>query len=222
MGRIVEFGRKALLTRPASDPTFLAGIQHRAVYWLIPRIPGWISPAGLTRLGVAGGLIAAAALVASGWQSELVYVVPFAVALNWFGVTLDAPLAAQRMEKSEDFGRLEHEADLATLFLMILAYAFSPFCTIEAAVLVLICFLTFATYNYIRAAYGLCRPMDLMGVGTTEFRLMLSLWPFGAMMMKLDPSGPFNFAAEILATIAIAALVGKAVVDAQKIASEGN
>jgi hypothetical protein len=222
MGGLAEFWIKAFKPRPTPDPTFLAGVQHRAVYWLLPRIPSRISAADLTRIGMAGGLIAAAALVASGWRAELVYVVPLAVALNWFGVTLDAPLAARRMEAAQDLAVYEHETDLATLFLIILAYAFSPFCTVEAAALVLTCFLTFATYNYIRAATGHRRPMNLMGLGTTEFRLLLSLWPFGAMAMKLELSGAFNLAAEILATIAIAALVGKAVVDAQKIASEGN
>jgi hypothetical protein len=222
MGGFAEFWIRTFTTRPTPDPTFLAGARSRAVDWLIPRIPAWISAADLTRLGLVGGVIAAAALVASGWRTGLVYVVPFAVALNWLGATLDAPLATRRMEIGDDLHLYEHEADLATLCLMILAYAFSPFCTVEAAALVLTCFLTFATYNYIRAATGHGRPMNLMGVGTTEFRLMLSLWPFGAMAMKLEPSASFNLAAEILATIAIAALVVKAVVDAQAIASEGN
>ncbi|HMK89516.1 MAG TPA: CDP-alcohol phosphatidyltransferase [Methylocystis sp.] len=222
MGRFAEFWLKQSAGAHTPDRSFLAPLQRRAVLWLAPKLPDALSPGDLTRLGLLGAIIAAAALLLCRWRFEFVYLVPIGVALNWFGATFDGPLAERRNETGAKVGLAEHLTDLAGLLLMIVAYAFSPFLTFEAAALILVCYLMFSAYTYIRAATGHVEQMALIGVGATEFRLMLALWPFASLAIGVDRAGALTLATAILATMAIAALVLKIVIDAQKIASAGN
>lgn len=219
MGR---FAIKASAVGQSPDRSFLAPIQRRVTSWMIPKIPGSLSPSDLTRLGFLGAVIAAAALVLCRWRTEWAYLVPVGVALNWFGAALDGPLADYRKVSGARLGLTEHLTDLASLLLMIVAYAFSPFLTFEAAALILICYLMFSAYTYLRAATGHVEQMALIGVGAMEFRLMLALWPFVALSFGDGVERELTPATAILAAIAIAALVIKIIVDAQKIASGGN
>lgn len=189
---------------------------------MIPRIPASLSPSDLTRLGFVGALIAAGALLLCNWRMEWAYIVPLGVALNWFGAAFDGPLAGYRKLSGARLGLTEHLTDLLALLLMIVAYAFSPFLTFEAAALILICYLMFSAYTYLRASTGHVEQMALIGVGATEFRLMLALWPFAVRSFGAGVERALDPATAALATIAIATLVIKIVVDAQKIASTRN
>jgi hypothetical protein len=205
-----------------TDRSFLAPIQRRVTLWMIPKIPPSLSPFDMTRLGFLGALIAAAALLLCRWRTEWAYFVPLGVALNWLGAALDGPLADYRKIAGARVGLTEHLTDLASLLLMIVAYAFSPFLTLEAATLILVCYLLFSAYTYLRAATGHVEQMALIGVGAMEFRLMLALWPFAALKMKDGVEREVTPATAILAAIAIATLVIKIILDARKIAAAEN
>jgi len=209
---------------PSSSPdrSFLAPIQRRAVTWLVPRLPVALSPSDLTRLGLLGALVVASALILCRWWADVVYLVPVGVLLNWFGAAVDGPLADHRREQHKRRGLVEHLTDLASLFIMIVAYAFSPFLTFEAAAIILTCYLLFSAYTYIRAATGHVEQMALIGVGAAEFRLMLAFWPFVARALDAAGGVMVTFATAILAGIAVVALMLKVYIDARKIASRVN
>ena len=75
------------------------------------------------------------------------------VALNWFGDSLDGSLARYRHTERPRFGFLvDHTCDLFSQILIIVAFALSPFLTLVSALVVLLCYLLFSAYTYIRAA----------------------------------------------------------------------
>ncbi len=202
----------------ARERSFLAAWQRRATERLIPILPSYLSPTNLTRLGFLGALIAASALVLCRWRIEYAALVPVGMTMNWFGASLDGPLAQHRKMFGPERGLSDHLTDLSSLLLVIVAYAFSPFLTFESAVIILACYLLFSAYTYIRAATGHVEQMALIGVGATEFRLMLALWPFAALALGVGGADTLTVAIGFLAFIAVSTLVIKIVVDARKIA----
>src|SRR6266446_2444040 len=79
-----------------------AGMEKRALAWLAARLPAWVTPDQLTGLGLAAMLLGGAAYAGSGRHPSLLWAVNLALALNWFGDSLDGtraeppPVARQR------------------------------------------------------------------------------------------------------------------------------
>ncbi|MGZ9116445.1 MAG: hypothetical protein ACXW3V_05815 [Methylocystis sp.] len=100
--------------------------------------PRWIAPAHLSTIGAGGAALAAAALVGCRSWPELVWLVPPAMFVNWFGLTTDLPLARLRGGERPGAGMSHHVSELFSHILLIVAYGFSPFLTLRAAAAVLV------------------------------------------------------------------------------------
>ena len=94
----------------------LAGLtaraEKRALLWLAPRTPGWVTSDHLTLLGL-GAMAACGALYAlAGRLPWLLLLVNAALALNWLGDSLDGTLARHRRVERPRFGfYVDHLAD---------------------------------------------------------------------------------------------------------------
>lgn len=208
--------------------SFLAQIEQRLIRFILPRLPGRITPNDLTTVGLVGSLIACAGLVAVNVSDAFLIVVPFGIVLNWFGDSLDGSLARFRHIERPQFGFLvDHTSDLFSQVVMITGFGFSPFLSLTSSLIVLVCYLIFSTYTYIRVCAHHVHQMSYVGVGATEFRILMILWCFLGKLIGPGIHKPaigrltrIDLTFCILASFALVGLLLKALVDAREIASK--
>ena len=209
------------------NQSFLARSEQRLVQAIIARLPSEVTPAQLTRIGWFGAVVAVMALIGCRWSALWLPLVPVGVFLNWFGITLDGPLARHRKEESPRFGLRDHLNDLFSQVSIIVAFGMSPFLSLKSAFIILFCYLFFSAYTYLRAAAGRVQQMAYIGLGATEFRILMIVWAFVAHAIGIDETvvdgvSKLDAAIMLLATIAVCGLVIKVVRDAQRIAADEN
>jgi phosphatidylglycerophosphate synthase len=170
--------------------SFLADAEQRVIRWTLPRIPPSVTSLHLTYLGLAGSVLAGAALVGCNWSHYWLPVLCLGVALNWFGDSFDGSLARFRNSERPRFGFLvDHTSDLFSQVVIIVCFGFSPFLSLIASLVVLLCYLLFSSYTYIRASVQNIHQMAYIGVGATEFRILMIAWALiGAAVGLREPT----------------------------------
>ena len=157
--------------------SFLAAREQDLIRWILPQIPRAVNSLHLTIIGLVGSLLTAVALIGCNWSFFWLPLVTLGVGLNWFGDSLDGSLARYRQEERPRFGFLvDHTCDLLSQVLIIVAFGLSPFLSLVSALVVLLCYLLFSAYTYIRAATQHIHQMAYIGVGATEFRILMIAW----------------------------------------------
>ena len=73
-----------------------AVLEKRLLVWIARRLPRWVTSDGLTALGLAAMACASAGFAALRFSSSAAYVVVAALAVNWFGDSLDGTVARVR------------------------------------------------------------------------------------------------------------------------------
>jgi phosphatidylglycerophosphate synthase len=206
--------------------SFLAEAEQRLIRWILPRIPGRITSLQLTGIGMFGSLAASIGLIGCNWSLLWLPTVALGIAMNWFGDSLDGSLARHRKEERPRFGFLvDHTCDLFSQIMLIVAFGLSPFLSLVAALVVLLCYLLFSAYTYIRAAAHHVHQMSYIGVGATEFRLLMIFWALAGSAAGLrEPlvNGLSRIDISILGLglLAVIGLGAKAVKDARQVAIE--
>lgn len=204
--------------------SFLAAGEQRVIRWCVSRMPEFVTPLSLTGFGMVGSVIASIALIACNWSNAWLAVLAIGVAMNWFGDSLDGSLARYRGIERPRFGFLvDHTCDLFSQLLIIVAFGLSPFLSLFSALIVLICYFLFSSYTYIRAATQRVHQMAYIGVGATEFRILMIAYPVLAALLgvnepHLGKLTTIDFAIVILAIIAVISLAVKAIIDARNLA----
>ncbi len=209
---------------PARGQSFVYAAEQRLVGSMAQAAPWWIAPANLSLIGAVGAVLAAAALIGCRSWPDLVWLVPPAMFVNWYGLTVDLPLARLRGDELPGAGMAHHVADLFSHVVLIVAYGFSPFLTLRTAAAVLVCYLLFSAYGYIRAATRHVQQMAYIGLGVTEFRILLAFWPFAAIALGVPESQhdrlpAIDVAVIGLALVAVFGLLGKLFKDGRRIAA---
>ena len=212
------------LITPEEPPSrsFLAAWETRAVQQIIATLPPQASASFLTKLSLAGALIAASGLLGCHFAIWPVFLVPLGVALNWFGAAVDGPLGAQRGEHGSKRRWVEHLIDLVSLLIVIAAYGFSPFLSVKSSLVITACFLLFSAYSFLRTAVGRVVQTTLIGIGATEFRILAAAWPFIAIALGLNRPGAAGFgnldlAIVMLALVAMLSLIMSIIIDGRNI-----
>lgn len=210
---------------PRGPQSFLGAQQNRAVAAVAAAMPDDVEPMQLSVLGALGAAVAAAALVGASWWRGVAFLVPLGMGVNWFGLSVDLPLARRRRgAETTREGMAHHLCEGVSLPLLILAYGCSPFLTFRSALVILFCYLLFSSYVYIRAATRRAPPMSFIGVGVTEFRILLALWPLAAVALDLpatrgDALPAIDVAVMALGAAAVMGLFGKLLLDGRRLAA---
>ena len=212
-------------SNPSRDnQSFLAVAEQRLIRWILPRIPRPVTSLHLTVFGMLGSMLASIALIGCNWSLAWLPFVIVGVSANWFGDSLDGSLARYRREERPRFGFLvDHTCDLFSQIMIIVAFGLSPFLSLIAAFIILLCYLLFSAYTYIRAAAHYVHQMAYIGMGATEFRILMIVWAcIGAIAGLREPlvNGVSMLDMFIMGMgiIAVFGLAYKMVVDAREIA----
>lgn len=208
------------------NPSFLVDAEQALIRWILPQIPRSVDSLDLTFIGMVGAFVTAIGLVGCNWSSQWLAAVIIGVAMNWFGDSLDGSLARFRQEERPRFGFLvDHTCDLFAQVLIIVAFGLSPFLSLLSALVILLCYLLFSAYTYIRAAAHHIHQMSYIGVGATEFRILMIVWAcFGVVAGLHQPlvgaMTRIDIAILGLAAVAVVGLGIKALMDARIVAIE--
>ena len=203
------------MTHVREHRSILAASEKRLLIFIAERLPGAINSDHLTTLALAAMGMAGAAFVAARWDPRALWLVVIALALNWFGDSLDGTLARVRRAERPRYGfYVDHVLDIAGTTLLFGGLACSPFMTPAIALALLIAYLLVAGEVFLATAvHGVFR-MSVAGIGPTELRIILAAGAIallrnphvsiGPLTVRLFDVGGAAAAAGLLAAFAVA------------------
>jgi phosphatidylglycerophosphate synthase len=173
------------MTHVREHRSILAASEKRLLIFIAQRLPPAINSDHLTTLALAAMGMAGAAFAAAWWDRRALWLVVVALALNWFGDSLDGTLArVRRLERPRYGFYVDHVLDIAGTTLLFGGLACSPFMTPAIALALLIAYLLVAGEVFLATAvHGVFR-MSVGGIGPTELRIILAA---GAIALLRDP-----------------------------------
>lgn len=163
----------------------LAAAEKRALIWIAHRLPRWVNSDHLTLLALLSMAGAGVAFWASRvWLPALVFVV-LALALNWFGDSLDGTVARVRRHERPRYGfYVDHVLDITGISLLLGGLALSGFMSPVVALALLVAYLLVSAEVFLATAvHGEFR-MSFLNFGPTELRIVLAT---GTMMLFWKP-----------------------------------
>ena len=154
----------------------LAGVEKMGLVWIARRLPRWVNSDHLTLLGFAAMLLAGIAYwVANRNPLALLFVV-LALALNWFGDSLDGTLARVRNRQRPRYGfYVDHVLDLVGTFFLLGGLALSGYMNPLLALGMLAAYLTAAAEEFLATHVRRVFHLSFLGFGPTELRIILAV-----------------------------------------------
>jgi len=222
--------RQQLIDHVRTNGSPLAAAERRALIHMAQRLPGWVSPDHLSGLGLA----AMAGAGVSFWLAQFgpagLAGVIVALALNWFGDSLDGTLARVRKQERPRFGfYVDHVIDIAGASMLFGGLALSGFMSPIVALGVLAAYLLVSAEVYLATHVRGVFTMSFLGFGPTELRIVLAIgvvtlaWrpivsPFGLGPWRLfDIGGVVAIAGMLTAFVVSAIRNTRALFDAERI-----
>jgi archaetidylinositol phosphate synthase len=168
----------------------LAAAEKRLLVSIARRIPRAINSDHLTSLALAAMALAGAAFAAAQWDRRALWLVVIALALNWFGDSLDGTLARVRRVERPRYGfYVDHVLDIVGATLLFAGLACSTFMHPGIALALLIAYLLVSGEVFLATAVHGTFRMSFAGVGPTELRVVLAA---GAIALLRDPHVAFG------------------------------
>jgi len=171
---VVLHANPAVHTR--EHKSLLAAVEKRLLVWIARHLPPWVGSDHLSLVGLVSMVVAGACLLAQGVSSWAVPGAVVALALNWFGDSLDGTVARVRGQERPRFGYyVDHVIDLAGTACLMGGLALSGLMSPMIALLVLIGYVLVCAESYLAThAAGIFR-LSLVGCGPTELRIVLAI-----------------------------------------------
>lgn len=197
--------------------SILAGAEKSALVWMAQRLPRWINSDHLTLLGFAAMLSAGVAYgMANRYRWALLFVV-FALAVNWFGDSLDGTLARVRDQQRPRYGfYVDHVLDMVGTFSLLGGLALSGYMNPLLALGMLAAYMTVAAEEFLSTHVRRVFHLSFLGFGPTELRIILAagtLYLLYNPWVHLGSLGVFRLF-DVGGVVAIAGLALKLVVSA--------
>jgi phosphatidylglycerophosphate synthase len=154
----------------------LAAAEKRTLIWLAERLPRWINSDHLTLLALASMAAAGAAFWAARYWLPALALVVVALAVNWFGDSLDGTVARVRKHERPRYGfYVDHVLDIVGITLLVGGLTLSGFMSPLVALAFLVAYLLVAAEVFLATAVNGQFRMSFLNVGPTELRILLSI-----------------------------------------------
>ena len=187
-----------------------ANVERRILVWIAPRLPRVVHSDHLTALAVTAMALAGAAYWLAATYVWALWLVNVAVAVNWFGDSLDGTLARVRQQQRPRFGfYIDHVVDAAGTVFLVGGMALSGYLTPLLALGVIVAYFLLMIEVYL-ATYCLCEfRMSVFRVGATELRLLLMLGNAATVLLHPSPdTRAFGIDAQLFDFAAIPIIAG--------------
>ena len=173
--------------------SLLAAPEKRLLIWIAERLPRSVTPDHLTLVALAAMAMAGAAYAAARWDPRALWLVVVALALNWFGDSLDGTVARVRRAERPRYGfYVDHVLDIVGATFLFAGLAASGFMTPILALSLLIAYLLVSGEVFLATSVRGVFKMSFSGFGPTELRILLAV---GTVALFRDPHvnlGPFG------------------------------
>jgi phosphatidylglycerophosphate synthase len=176
--------------------SMLASAEKKTLVWLAERMPAWVNSDHLTLLGFVSMFAAGLCYWAASWDRRALLWVIAALALNWFGDSLDGTLARVRNRLRPRYGfYVDHVTDAIGTFFLMGGLAVSGIMTPYIGLGLLIAFLLLSIEVYL-ATYTIGKfHLSFWSFGPTELRILLCV---GNLAVFLRGAGAKLFGREFL------------------------
>lgn len=189
----------------------LADAEKRLLIAIAQRLPRFVNSDHLSGLGLAGIVLAGASFALMAVTPMAAYGVPVALALNWFGDSLDGTLARVRNQQRPRYGYyLDHVLDIVGTTALMGGLALSTIIHPLLALGLLIVYLLLCAESYLSTHAAGVFKMSFAGFGPTELRVVLVA---GALKVAVTPIVhlPWLGSARLFDIGAVVALIGMSI-----------
>jgi len=170
--------------------SLLAAAEKRLLIRMASHLPASIHSDHLTVLALAAMALAGLGFWLARWDSNWLWVVVGALAVNWFGDSLDGTLARLRRVERPRYGfYVDHVLDIVGITFLLTGLACSGFMTPVIALSLLVAYLLVSGEVFLATAVRGVFRMSFAGMGPTELRILLSV---GAIALRGDPHVSFG------------------------------
>jgi len=154
--------------------SFLAGPEKKALLWLAPRMPEWVTPDILTFFGLFGMGVCGISYYLATKHWIFLVLASIGHVINWFGDSLDGTLARYRNQQRPKYGYyLDHLVDAFGIALMIFGLAYSGLVRQPFIWLVLSLFFIASINTYLVTNSTNVFKISYLRFSTTEARVAL-------------------------------------------------
>lgn len=204
-------------THVREQGSILARAEKIALVWMAQRLPRWVSSDHLTLLGFAAMLLAGMAYWMANRNRWALLIVVLALAVNWFGDSLDGTLARVRNRQRPRYGfYVDHVLDMVGTFFLVGGLALSGFMNPFLALGMLTAYLIAAAEEFLATHVRQVFHLSFLGFGPTELRIILAvgtLYLFHKSWVHLGSLGLYRLF-DVGGAVAIAGMALKLVVSA--------
>lgn len=163
----------------------LAAAEKRLLVAIAHRLPSFVNSDHLSALGLASIILTGACFALMTVTPLAAYAVPLALALNWFGDSLDGTLARVRNHQRPRYGYyVDHVIDIAGTTALMVGLAFSTIVDPVLAMALLCAYLLLCAESYLSTHASGVFKMSFLGFGPTELRIVLIA---GALKVATSP-----------------------------------
>jgi phosphatidylglycerophosphate synthase len=154
----------------------LAAAEKRTLIWIAQRLPRWVNSDHLTALALVSMAGAGAAFWASRyWLPALGFAI-VALAVNWFGDSLDGTVARVRRHERPRYGfYVDHVLDIVGITLLVGGMALSGLMSPLVGLAFLVAYLLVAAEIFLATAVNGQFRMSFLNIGPTELRILLAI-----------------------------------------------
>ena len=163
----------------------LAAAEKRVLVWMARRLPPWVNSDHLTLLALLSMIGAGGAFWAARYWPPALALVVAALALNWFGDSLDGTVARVRRHERPRYGfYVDHVLDVVGISLLIGGLSLSGYITPVIGLVVLSAYLLVSAEVFLATSVSGRFHMSFLSVGPTELRIILAV---GALAIYVKP-----------------------------------
>jgi archaetidylinositol phosphate synthase len=163
----------------------LAAAEKRLLLAIAARLPGGVTSDQLTLLAFASMCLAGLGYSLSYGNRAWLWVSMGALALNWFGDSLDGTLARVRHLERPRYGfYVDHVVDIVGITALMAGLASSGFMSPVIALAWLVAYLLVSGEIFLATSVHSVFRMSFAGFGPTELRILLAA---GTMALRTDP-----------------------------------
>jgi phosphatidylglycerophosphate synthase len=156
--------------------SMLAKVEKQTLVWLAERMPAWVNSDHLTGLGFAAMFLAGLLYWAAAYDRRALLAVIPALAVNWFGDSLDGTLARVRNRLRPRYGfYVDHITDAIGTFFLMGGLALSTYMNPFVALGLLVAYFLLSIEVYLTTYTIGAFHLSFWSFGPTELRLLLCL-----------------------------------------------
>src|SRR5215212_6710739 len=163
----------------------LAAAEKRLLVAIAHRLPRAVTSDHLTLLAFAAMVLAGVGYARAHHNAIWLWIVIGALALNWFGDSLDGTVArVRRLERPRYGFYIDHMVDIVGITALISGLACSGFMTPVIALALLVAYLLVSGEVFLATSVHRVFRMSFAGFGPTELRIVLGI---GTFALRQDP-----------------------------------